>query len=714
MLRRFLPLALVLLCWLPARAAWASGDFTCYPAWKLNHAVMDDCSNSAFLSPGNDSRINLQLLMLDRRGPAPARSKADAADQALFTLDDFNAAVTAEPDKAPADTASTDSDLADGEGSRCRSNALGTSAFVAALNAARGLPDAERAALAKARTDLAPSCNGGAQAQVAAAKLSVRSAPGRQFAGYLTGAAAFYDGDYDAAHTAFAALSSSNLPWLKEAARYMLGRVELNRAQVDAFDDFEDHPSPAKVDAGALAEAEAAFQAYLRDYPRGDYAASARGLLRRVYWLGGQPGKLSDEYAQVIAHPDAAPINVTTSDLALEIDNKLLAKSDASAIADIGAIKAPVLLAALDLVRMRGADQPASDQAKPKAAFSLADLEAQRPLFANDQPLFDYLLAAHHFYVEKDPTAALTAPAEGADPAGSYLAFSRQVLRGLALEQTHDKTARALWMQLYGAARQPFQRGAAELALAMNHERGGDLGPAFAPDSVIRNADIREILLRHDAGPDLLRERARAADAPDHERRVALYVLLYKEMTHGRYPAFLQDMALTPPAAPKKPDGAETAPNDPDMTIFAWSGDGPNGEQGYPCPGLHDLAKALGKSARDPHGLMCLGEFIRENELDGSEINARRPADELGGAPSQFPGADPSRLDIYEQVIADAKAPAADRAYALYRAINCYGPSGYNHCDGAGVEISQRKQWFTTLKTTYAHSTWAGALKYYW
>ncbi len=728
-LRKFLPLVLLLLGWSPAGAALASGDFTCDPVWSLTHATRDDCSNLAFLAPGNDSRINLQMLILDRRGTAPAPSAADKdapPDQALFTLEDFSAAaqamISGRPVKAPDDSAAADSDMADGEGGRCISNSLGTDAFVAALKDARGLPEAERAALAKARNDLVPTCNGGARDRVAAENLSVKSAAGRQFASYLAGAAAFYDADFDEARKRFAVLGVGGQPWVKEAARYMLGRVELNRAQIHAFDDFESQPNPVKADTASLAAAEAGFRAYLHDYPDGDYAISAQGLLRRVYWLKGDTQRLSSEYAGAIADAQSDPTDLAGSDLAQEVDSKLLAKADPSAIRDIAAIKDPVLLAVLDLVRMRRHEPVEPDPlepppAPPAPAVSVAELEAQRPLFAKDPALFDYLLAAHHLYVEHDPAPALAlSPVSGAGP---NLAFSRQVLRGLALEQAKNPSARVLWIQLHASARQRFQKGAAELALAMNYERTGALGLAFEPASPVTNADMRDILLRHAAGPDLLRARARAADATEQERRVALYVLLYKEVTRARYPDFLRDLALLPPASPAKPAGDDAQPfpppdaPQPDLTDFTWSGGGPNAEEGYLCPPLRDVARMLGRAAHDPHALMCLGEFLRERG-PGNELDVQPPADQLGGAPSQFPGVGATRLEIYKQVIADPKAPASERAYALYRAVKCYESNGVNHCDGVDVPQSQRKQWFKALKSTYASSGWASALKYYW
>lgn len=86
----------------------------------------------------------------------------------------------------------------------------------------------------------------------------------------------------------------------------------------------------------------------------------------------------------------------------------------------------------------------------------------------------------------------------------------------------------------------------------------------------------------------------------------------------------------------------------------------------------------------------------------------------LGGTESAFKGELFSRLDGYKQVIANSKAPRDDRAYALYRAINCYAPSGYNSCGGKDVEPAVRKAWFRQLKGTFADTQWGKSLQYYW
>jgi hypothetical protein len=216
--------------------------------------------------------------------------------------------------------------------------------------------------------------------------------------------------------------------------------------------------------------------------------------------------------------------------------------------------------------------------------------------------------------------------------------------------------------------------------------------------------------LQNAAGATLLRQQARSTAAPEHERQVALYALLYKEVTRGHYSAFLADLPLAPPPPPKADSDNPPTP-DPDFSAFRWDG---HSDDGYACPPLRDLAGALARDPGAPASLVCLDEFVRANGFDGEALDTPPPADELGGAPSQFPGGPYARLDSYKALLANAKTPATVRAYVLYRAVECYASSGANHCGGKDVAIAQRKAWFETLKRDYPSSTWAQQLKYYW
>jgi hypothetical protein len=72
------------------------------------------------------------------------------------------------------------------------------------------------------------------------------------------------------------------------------------------------------------------------------------------------------------------------------------------------------------------------------------------------------------------------------------------------------------------------------------------------------------------------------------------------------------------------------------------------------------------------------------------------------------------RLDYYQQVIADPKAEPEDKTYALYRAVMCFSPSGYNDCGGQEIPIEMRQRWFNQLKKNYKGNQWEKRLKYYW
>jgi hypothetical protein len=715
MLRRLLLIAFVAIPWLDAGSAWASGDFGCSTAWTLVRSDLDACNNQPFLNPGNDSRVNLQLLLLDAglaklQPPAPPPTRDESSTTApvvaggapSYATEDFTAFFSP---PGPASTDGSD-DFANGEGSRCRSEGPGSERFQTALSNSRAVPKAEQDALAAARAGLNPNCDDPSKAVAPAPSIPIKSGAGQQFAAYLAGATAFYGGDYDLARKSFEGLRGSNQPWVKETARYMLGRVELNRAQQDAIDQYG-AMALDKIDAAAIAAAGADFQAYLSDYPAGAYAASARGLLRRVDWLGGQPRKLATEFTWQFAHATPAQRNVSEVQLVQEADSKLLGAADPAQISE------PLLLAVRDLMLMRkSADASGGADANPPKPIALADLEAQRPAFAGNAALFDCLLAAHAFYDEGDPAAALKhLPADAPGGPMSYLEFSRQVLRGLALEAAKDPAgARALWLRLLPQAQPPLQRPSLELALAQNYERDGRLALVFAPGSPIRDPAMREILLRNDAGAGLLRQRAKAGDAATPERHTALSVLLYKELTRGHYQDFLGDLTLLPPVAPPKDDAAGA---DAELAWFAWSGSQAS-DDGFDCPSLREIARGLAHDPYQAHGQVCLTEFVRLEVLDDFDLDHMRPVGELGAGPSQFPGDGFSRLEHYKQLLADPKTPPTERAYVLYRAISCYAPSGANHCSGPGVDPAQRKQWFHILKSQYAATRWGAALRYYW
>ena len=713
------PLALALLAGfsLPAQA---SSDDSCYPDWRVSRDSYEPCSNQPFLSPGNDSRVNLRLLLADKKAAPLAPNALGEDDLAQgFGPVPFPVyrlvpapATNEEPDNKADDSRTAELDtllqplgikreeyktagqaFLNGEGSRCRSNDDDSAtAFISQVIKAQ-MPPAERDVLVKARLQLLSTCDW--SRQVVDAQLTP-SANAQLFRTYLQAAGDFYSGRFDYAERGFAAASTSDVPWLKETALYMTARTSLNQAQAEAFDEYG-MPQREHVDKSALSDAEEGFLSYLKHYPQGDYVASARGLLRRVHWLANDDAKLAEDFTWQFTEATDAQRNVSVDELVEEADLKLLMVGNKAA-------NSPMLQVVSDLMAMRAHTPP---------LLSREDLDKQKGTFANEPALFDFLQASYALYVEHQPDAALKHLPADVPSSLDYFAFSQQTLRALALEAKQDwKAAEALWLQLLPLAKQPLQRDQLELALAMNYERSGQLAKVFAADSPISAKQVRYILLRNVAGPDLLRQQIANASDPI-ERQSAQFVLLYKDLLRGQYATFADDLKQASLSDDKLGTSlGYTYTSGQTLKLFQWNGD--KAESGYACPSIAQTAATLQNEAKNPHALNCFGEFILRNGLDGMPLEQPRAAGSLGSTDSDFKGETFSRLDGYKQVIANAKAPKTDKAYALFRAINCYAPAGYNSCGGEDVAPAVRKAWFRQLKSGFADTQWGKSLQYYW
>jgi hypothetical protein len=657
--------------------------------WTLDHREYSDRNGLPFLSPGNDTRINLQLLMLPTSG-GKAKIPADLEDYdegPLFSIRAFERTHAAESSESPWSSAD--------DGTRCQTQQSGAKAFGAAVAAATGLTDAERAALIDIRARLLAVCDKGPATAVQALRgaLAQPTPAALEFAGYLAGAEAFYRGAFEDAAAAFAQLSGASNPWLRETALYMGARTLLNQAQVGAFETFDMVGTPKVSDPGLLTRAQAAFDAYLAAYPAGLYAASARGLVRRVLWLGGDKARLANAYQALLGAGMAARDGLSTTDLSHEIDAKLLGAIEGDDMAPLAS--SPTLLAIHALRRMRA---PSPE----KADLSAAALDAQAASFGGEPALFAYLRAARAYYVDKDAGAALAAlgPPQADTALPSHLAFSREVLRGQALLAKGPTEATAAhWRSLLPRATEPWQKEAVELGLAITWEKLGTINKAFLPETRIDSQRIRAILLQQVAGPILLRMAMTDPKSSVAEQDLARDVLLFKEATRGQYANFLRD--YDPDALQR--EGMNRGKG------WIWDGRA----ESYPCPDIRTIVAGLAANPRSPTGQLCLADFVRVAGHDGREDN-RPPPNELGGGKPIFPGEPYSRLEVYRKLIADNATPARDKAYALYRAVNCYAPTSINQCGGPGVPKGQREAWFRTLKTKYGSTPWAKELKYYW
>ncbi|MBK9009297.1 hypothetical protein [Novosphingobium sp.] len=685
-------------------ALQASADMTCYPSWRLDARELG-CSGKAALSPGNDTRINLLLLLRDRQGtsargltlPKPEWDEFGYGGT-FFDWDYLRATFYPRP---------ADAEGGGYGGSRCDSVGNSAPAFEAALAANRALRAEERSVLAAARTRLQQTCSS-AENLTPWPDGAIASAAGREFLGYLKAADAFYAARWDEATPGFAALSGASDPWVREAATYMTGRSALNAAQDKAFDDWGGFDGQDKVDKASATAARDGFAAYLKAWPEGRYAASARGLLRRVLWLEGDLKGLSAEYDRLLAAVPAGEDKA--AELIQEIDNKLLMTEGVNK-----ASTSPLLLATLDLMALRSweVDPDSGETVEVKGLLTAGDLASQQAAFAAHPQLYSFLQASQAYYAAGDMKAVLTLlPDDARQKAYGPLSFSRQVLRGMALAALNDPNESGFWRELLGGADPLHQRPLVELGLAMSLERDGKLAEVFAKGSPIGDTNVRSRLLLHSAGPELLRAEAANAARPQRERDIALFTLLYKQLTRGRYAAFVSD-------APLVRAGANT---DAGLWSISTQEQVPVGlfragrvSDGYPCPALVQTARTLSARPLDVKARLCLGEFLRLGGFDDfTTLDVRPDKRDLGGAANEFPGEPLTRAAIYAAIMDDKAAAPGDRAYALYRAVRCYAPSGNNSCGGEAAEQAVRRGWFERLKRDYPGSPWAKKLKVYW
>jgi hypothetical protein len=615
------------------------------------------------------------------------------------------------------------------EASRCQTNDSGRAAFVSALRANPNVPAAEKDQLAAAREALNPwvkpseqylpnACGGSGAAPPAIP--AAGSPAGREFALYLTATEKFYAGDFDAAGSGFRAVGSAADPWVRETALYMVARNQLNAAIERSMEKYGDLAEPKDRDRPGIAAAGAAFEEYLRAYPSGRYANSASGLMRRVHWLAGDESALAAELDRSVGSQARFTAAAQAVALVNEVDSKLpLPTNNPSLIRD------PVLLAVVDLHRMR---QPADASDRSYCcgpAITTAEIERQRPLFGADTELYDYIRAAEAYFVRHQPREVVQLLPDAANQQRfSYLQFSRQMLRGLALQDLRDRNARGFWLSLFPGATQPYQREALELALAMHDEQAGRLDLIFARDSLVRHPLIRGLLLEHVAGPDILRQQASRTGVPRLEPEVALYMLLSKELRRGFYREFLGDLRLLPAdAATDTYFGGATAydarfnPNEERPPLGKFGAAAKLGNFG--CPALTVTVSLLATNRNAIRPRLCLAEYFRNNGFDDfdSWYGFDEPVKEGGLASTRqlFPAGTPyARLETYKAIMADPSASADDKALALNRAVRCYAPAGNNSCGGTEVPLSQRRAWYNRLKADYPQSRWAKELKFYW
>ncbi|TKV15068.1 hypothetical protein FDX04_10790 [Citrobacter sp. wls615] len=624
----------------------------------------------------------------DETAPQPASAPASAEDSPLSRQ---MAELNINADEANLNDA-------EHENRYVSNNTASVSQFFAALLADTALTAEQRQALAQARMGLFSDATR-EQIESSLATLPTDS-PAQQYKSYLAAAASFYAGDYASAERDFTQLAKSDRPWLAETAQYMLMRTALNKSSQNSVGEYGDFDI-AKINREDASQAQILAQAYLQRFPQGQYAASTRGMLRRINWYLQAWPQLAGLYEQTLQQSaDAQQLRETV----IEYDNvygmAFYDQSVLEAFPDAPRVSYIELLRAL---RLDSNNNPTLTQAQLDASKPVFEQSQKMPLW-HDLQLNLWMATGNYAAIIQAVT-----PAHKLAPRDT-LAFSEQVLYGEALMgQKNWTAARDFWQQLLKLSQDNEQRQYVQAKLAATLVYSGDVAAVFAPDSAVTNLRFRSQVLKTQATLEQLRQQA--IHGPNNEERtIALHTLLVRDLTENRFGDWLKDKKLVSEIAP--PVIGE-AFNDVNLSTFDWNGD--TAQAGYTCRSLNETVTVLSKKADDAHALNCLGEFFRTTQTHVDLWKNSAGNDVLEAAISRKePFGQFDRQSYYQQVITSSTAEVEDKSFALYRAIMCYAPSGSNECGGEDVDKVQRKGWFTQLKTQYPGSPWAQKLKYYW
>ncbi|HEY4435356.1 MAG TPA: hypothetical protein VGN40_04220 [Lelliottia sp.] len=577
-------------------------------------------------------------------------------------------------------------------------NRQSVSQFISALMSDTTLTPEQRKLLAQARIDLWGRATKGQIAE----SLSTLTPDSTSllYKTYLTGAAHFYEENYEGAEQDFTIVLNSKHPWLEETAQYMLMRTALNKSSQFSNGEYGDFDID-KINTQFATQAQDAALTYLQRWPEGIYADSARGMLRRINWYLQAWSHLAGLYEQSLqqsSDADSLRKRVTEYDNVYGV--QFYDQAVLEAFPDAPIVSYIELLRAL---RLTIDNKPTLTQEQLDSSKPAFEKSGKLPLWRNLQ-LNLWMATDNYAAVLQNVTPAQKLPAH------DILAFSEQVLYGEALMgQQQWPAAKDFWEKLLKLSQDNEQQQYVQAKLAATLVYSGDIAALFAPDSAVTNLRFRSRVLKTQASPELLRHQA--SQGPNNEERtIALHTLLVRGLTENRFGEWLNDIKLasfiTQPVIGESFD-------DVNLSIFDWNGD--NAESGYVCHSLNESVQVLSKNANDAHALNCLGEFFRTSQTHVDLWKDSAGNDVLEAAISRKePLGQFDRQAYYQQIITSSKAEPEDKSYALYRAIMCYAPSGSNACGGEEVDKLQRKGWFMQLKTQYSGSPWAQQLKYYW
>lgn len=677
----------------------AGVDTRCSPTTDIQTNTYTACDNLPALTPANDNQTNMLLLLSDL-GLAKInipQTKASLWETEYSTVP-FEAKMITQHVKNGALNARQNNinEISD-YNEHCNSIKQGAQDFIQQVKANKLLSNIEKNNLIKARQNI-KDCDKKNSFITVDANSSLTA---QQFSSYLNGIISFYNANFSTATKIFTALKNSNQPWIQETSYYMLVRSSLNEAYQSGVGEYGDLDLQ-KLNSNLLTGFFNNTTQYLKKYPTGLYAASTRGTLRRGFWLSGRHDLLVNEFVWQINNPKSPFYNLEIENIAYEIDRHIFQSSKFNP----KNLKDPFFLAIYDLMQMR------KPETSDDTVISWSALNAQKDIFKDQKALFQYLQASHLFYVQNKPQEALKYlnQSQASNSINNYLELSLVLLKGRISEKAErNQNTQKYWEFWLNKAKNDEQRGLFEFMLFPYYVEQQNAERFIGLNAHIKQLSLVKSFIQNKANEKSLMHIVQHPSSTPEQKLVATYTTLNKALIHQNYGLFNQAFQYLPKNSNLyKYSSTDHAPyqDQPFVGNFLWKG--ATISPTLKCPELSSLTQSLEKKPTDTQLQLCLGEFIRSD--NGYNTNNEAINENMNPT---FKGAIFKRGSVYKNIIKSDFSPEM-KAYALYRAVQCYAPSAINDCLDEDVPKAVRKQWFDQLKQDYPNTSWAQSLKFYW
>ena len=678
-----------------APTAHAGVENYCQPSFVISSNRYDACSQLPILDPANDNQSNMLLLLSDLGLADLGTIQADKNMwDAVYGTVPFDASTLLSMShnkianhRAQFKTNTTFYD------ERCATLETGQALFIQQVQTNPNILAAEKRQLIQERNTL-KQCNDKIPLIAVDPTWSVTA---RQYASYLNASIAFYNANFSTATKIYSALTNVDDPWLKETSQYMLIRTTLNSAYATGVNPYGD-VDLSKINPNILKQFLDNITTYLKRYPNGQYVASARGFMRRGFWLSRRQDLLLNELVWQLNNSKSKYYNLEISNFPAEVDRQVFG----SASFNTQNLNEPFFLTIYDLMQMR------DSSAEGYRPITWTQLNTQHDKFKNQPALFQYLQATQLFFIQKKPQQALEYLPKTAPDINTYLGLSQAFLKGRILEKTVSaQQAENYWNQQLAQSKTANQRGLFEMALSQHLNAQQNYAAFIGKDAKISQINLQKNFITRIANENSLQKIIQSNQSTIDQKQTATYILLKKSLAHQNYTLFNQYYNAMPQDALqyKAYNSLEKFKNKPPFANFIWKGSSITPQ--IKCADLITLSTKLAQAPQDLTLNLCLGEYMRSDKSYDTQYNA----DEV--TTDRFKGRLFTRGQVYKEIIKHSDKGDL-QAYALFRAIQCYAPSGNNDCNDPDVAKSTRKQWYDQIKRDYPETSWAKSLKYYW